>query len=241
MAKLTVIETKSETNPIETRMKMIRVVMLIVLGWLTLPTSVSAFYNPSTGRWLNRDPIDEPGFGQCIALPMDLGSLSDFEEDLNAYRLVFNDPPDRNDPLGLASRRPSTKRPKVNPCDGYKKYIPQKKCLCNCTWVPDPYTEHARKVCNGFMLLYDWSKAAQCVAKCLVAAEAGSRSIPWCSVRATVRLAAHVGCYAECGFIPYKGLPPGGADVGYNDLLGVLKKCKDPWNGQLPPGSITPE
>ena len=40
-------------------METIRVLLFFALSWLTLPASVLAFYNPSTGRWLNRDPIGE--------------------------------------------------------------------------------------------------------------------------------------------------------------------------------------
>ncbi len=38
-------------------MKTTRVLLLLALGWLVMPASVWAFYNPSTGRWLNRDPL----------------------------------------------------------------------------------------------------------------------------------------------------------------------------------------
>ena len=42
-------------------MKTVRVLLMVALAWLALPASVSAFYNPSTGRWLNRDPIGTRG------------------------------------------------------------------------------------------------------------------------------------------------------------------------------------
>ena len=35
--------------------------LMVALVWLALLTSASAFYNPSTGRWLSRDPIGEEG------------------------------------------------------------------------------------------------------------------------------------------------------------------------------------
>jgi hypothetical protein len=35
---------------------------LALVAWLLLPQTVHSFYNPSTGRWLSRDPIAEPGF-----------------------------------------------------------------------------------------------------------------------------------------------------------------------------------
>jgi hypothetical protein len=39
--------------------KTIQVLLLMAMGWLALPAPAWAFYNPSTGRWLNRDPIGE--------------------------------------------------------------------------------------------------------------------------------------------------------------------------------------
>lgn len=33
-----------------------------LLLWLAFVPLAQAFYNPSTGRWLNRDPLGEPGF-----------------------------------------------------------------------------------------------------------------------------------------------------------------------------------
>jgi hypothetical protein len=34
---------------------------LAVTAWLLLPQTAHCFYNPSTGRWLSRDPIEESG------------------------------------------------------------------------------------------------------------------------------------------------------------------------------------
>jgi hypothetical protein len=61
-----------------------------LLGTLVLLTSVAdlqAFYNPGTGRWLNRDPIEERG-------------------EVNMYGFVGNSPDQRVDPLGLQSAPP---------------------------------------------------------------------------------------------------------------------------------------
>ena len=63
-------------------MRAIRLMLFtLVLGWLTVETC-QAFYNPSTGRWLNRDPIAEKG-------------------GLNLYGFVGNDSLDEIDILGL--------------------------------------------------------------------------------------------------------------------------------------------
>ena len=54
------------------------------------------FYSPSTGRWLSRDPIDDPGF-ILLQEDADLGG----EASLNAFYFVGNDPIDGYDFLGL--------------------------------------------------------------------------------------------------------------------------------------------
>jgi hypothetical protein len=56
---------------------------LLPLAWLSLTVlPASAFYNPSTGKWPNRDPIEEKG-------------------GLNHYAFVKNEPTARIDRLGL--------------------------------------------------------------------------------------------------------------------------------------------
>src|SRR5439155_1879632 len=54
------------------------------------------YFNPSTGRWLGRDPLGEVGF-ECLrgGKSKTLGSGS------NLYAFLSNDPLDQNDYLGL--------------------------------------------------------------------------------------------------------------------------------------------
>lgn len=61
-----------------------------------------AFYNPTTGRWLSRDPIGELGFRASL---MDLGeeNASESNEDTTPYTYVSNDPANSIDPTGLFS------------------------------------------------------------------------------------------------------------------------------------------
>ena len=189
------------------------------------------YYNASAGRWVSRDPIQEPGFRECAFrdLSEEMIFVLELDEDPNAYGFVSNDSLSQTDVLGLAKKL-AKKKPAKNPCDGYKKFIPTPKCICNCKLISDPYPTNAEKVCNGFMNMYNWSSKAQCVAQCLVAIEATTYRNKWCSVRATVRLAAHIQCYASCGFYPWKGIPPGGVGVGGGDLAVIIAKCRDPWN-----------
>lgn len=55
-------------------------------------------YNPSTGRWLSRDPINEPGFNVLIR------SQNPFnvDEEKNLRGFVRNNPANDYDPLGLS-------------------------------------------------------------------------------------------------------------------------------------------
>jgi hypothetical protein len=57
--------------------------LLLVLLVVSLAREAQAFYNPSTGRWLSRDPAQEQG-------------------GLNLYGFISNDALDRGDDLGLA-------------------------------------------------------------------------------------------------------------------------------------------
>jgi hypothetical protein len=42
--------------------KQIRTLLVLLAAWILLPRVSQAYYNASTGRWLNRDPIEEQGF-----------------------------------------------------------------------------------------------------------------------------------------------------------------------------------
>jgi RHS repeat-associated protein len=71
------------------------------LLWLLFLTAAfvapaQAFQDPSLGRWLNRDPLGEPGFEILRGGQADLPG-----DGLNLYSFVQNDPIDRTDYLGL--------------------------------------------------------------------------------------------------------------------------------------------
>ena len=70
----------------------------MLLGLMVWTETASAFYNPSTGRWLNRDPIGELGHQR---LPTGRGSR--FRSgDGNLYCFVGNNPLTKFDLLGLS-------------------------------------------------------------------------------------------------------------------------------------------
>ena len=73
----------------------------VVLAVLVLACPVHAFYNPSTGRWLNRDPLGEPGFELIRQRhPLVLG------DGPNQYLFIRNNPPAFFDPFGLCPEDP---------------------------------------------------------------------------------------------------------------------------------------
>src|SRR5262245_1272612 len=71
--------------------------LLGVLGALFMLTQIAhAFYDPSLGRWINRDPIGERGFGAVARL-----STSSFYDDPNPYLFIRNEPVSLYDAFGL--------------------------------------------------------------------------------------------------------------------------------------------
>jgi hypothetical protein len=84
--------------------------ILVVLFALSFAQMASAYYCPSTGRWLSRDPVGEPGF-QAITQPGISASSAPgrwIQRDtigerggLNLYGFVGNKPTSKYDFLGL--------------------------------------------------------------------------------------------------------------------------------------------
>jgi RHS repeat-associated protein len=94
---------------------------LIILFWAG---NVFAFYNPSTGRWLSRDPIGEPGFLFGTSGPNSLSQAKIF----NLYTFVANAPISQWDHLGLEMPTwkelpeiPCCQCPYADPCAEAKK------------------------------------------------------------------------------------------------------------------------
>jgi RHS repeat-associated protein len=115
------------------------------------------YYNPSTGRWISRDPIEETG-------------------GLNIYSIVANNPLDKVDPIGLSS---VTKQGFLQALDAAKAVM-HKKCFCcdsknvaKCSSEADSIVSTIENVVNtnfgkgtntgsdnvGGYLCWDWANA----------------------------------------------------------------------------------
>lgn len=110
---------------------------LFVALW-TAQTAL-AWYDPSTGRWLTRDPIGEPGFQalqRVRAIPQATGVASssgrwihrDRPDNENRYLFVGNNPVSHVDPLGLI---------KFEGCEGREEEL-QQQFNNFCQKVKDP-------------------------------------------------------------------------------------------------------
>jgi len=93
-------------------MKRKAVLFAILILTFILTINASAMYDPQTGRWLSRDPVNEPGFrlmieGNLHAVsfnPMPIIYVSDLESDTVKYLLyafVENNPINKYDIYGL--------------------------------------------------------------------------------------------------------------------------------------------
>ncbi len=116
-------------------MKTKLVVILLLVG-VFLGREAQAFYNPNTGRWLNRDPIDEAGFElgfikQSI-LPADdeqgIASEPTAAQPIqgNPYCFLSNEPVSAFDALGLWQLR-------CRPLAGVGGATGQRHCWIECS------------------------------------------------------------------------------------------------------------
>jgi RHS repeat-associated protein len=77
----------------------LRVSVGLTILFLATQAHAMRWYSPSTGRWLSRDPINEPGFQLLTGR-----KSGNILEESNLYRFVSNDPITRFDSLGLTER-----------------------------------------------------------------------------------------------------------------------------------------
>jgi RHS repeat-associated protein len=77
-------------------MKKTLLLLAAIAAWSTI--QASAFYNPSAGRWLSRDPINEAGFS---LLRGNARATWNLEAEKNLCAFVGNNPISSIDTLGL--------------------------------------------------------------------------------------------------------------------------------------------
>ncbi len=188
-------------------------------------------YNPTDGRWINRDPIAEQGGWNLYAFVRNNGID---KRDRNG--LGFNLPiphsefPTPTNNGGIVWSNGEYTPPGIHPsiplspdelASWFCRYsTPAPKCTCqNSSKVIDPYPDKARSICIDFLKKYKFSVAVISTALCLVNAEKQCQKVSCCSERNFCRLKAHVTCYISRVFIPFLGLPKGGSDIGWNMLL----------------------
>ena len=199
------------------------------------------YLQPKFARWLNRDPIFERGglnlygfvknsptskwdklglascnwkFGDCGITP---------SSPLTTFIILLSDDapllPSLYDEIFTDDDVPIPAPPKDKVCDGYQD-VPSNKCKdkkgCE---KEDDYPERAENICRDFMKRYEPSNALDCVANCLIDMEKTIQTIHDCSLRNASRLVAHFECYVKCGFVPYRGMPGDGWNLGVMELI----------------------
>jgi len=80
-----------------------------LLALLSAPTLASAYYDPGVQRWINRDPLLEPGFEIVRSAyapsgaPRGFLSFGEFLEGLSLYGFLRNTPTMHVDPFGTVT------------------------------------------------------------------------------------------------------------------------------------------
>lgn len=123
-------------------MKTTKSIITVLFALLTAQMA-SAYYCPSTGRWLSRDPIGEPGFqaitqpGISASLPAGCWIQRDSiatKSDPNRYVFVRNKPTDNFDELGLLVGTVSVLRFQPWVENGFPRYA--RGWIANFQWSP---------------------------------------------------------------------------------------------------------
>ncbi|MGO8931772.1 MAG: hypothetical protein ACLQU3_33370 [Limisphaerales bacterium] len=88
---------------------------LLLIAWLVLPQAAHCFYNPSTGRWISRDPLGDESFLKPHTLG-DIATEQVLRQEALKPPFLFpqNNPISSIDPLGLCP--PGT-------CDKWQIYV----------------------------------------------------------------------------------------------------------------------
>jgi hypothetical protein len=79
--------------------------LLVTALLVLLAPGAFAYYNPSTGRWLNRDPVEEPGFRSAVLNSSSLRRETAWQE-VSPHRFAANNPVNKLDLWGLSCKDP---------------------------------------------------------------------------------------------------------------------------------------
>jgi RHS repeat-associated protein len=122
---------------------------LVLCGLVCAPTA-SAYYDPGVQRWINRDPIDEPG--SQVTTGRLVGSTA--PEEPNQHSFVKNTPVNTTDALGLAVAKEaevcfaaSPLYPDDPACEKYGEgqYLGAGlKCFCRAPFLKDSWSNYVR-------------------------------------------------------------------------------------------------
>ena len=137
----------------------IQLLLLALLG-LVLTPAAQAYYNSSTGRWLNRDCLNEQG----SRLAQRLSERPQRSEEMNLFRFVRNNPMVGSDAVGL-----KTKAERAGACQDPCKEYAAAQLEENEGWMLD-----GAPICCGGKLYYcSWgqdrvknARAKQIAKKC---------------------------------------------------------------------------
>jgi RHS repeat-associated protein len=122
--------------------------LLFMCATLTEVLPAHAYYDPGAQRWINRDPIGEPGFELLRGIRMPNNGYP------NLYVFVGNDPVQGIDELGLAYGNP------IPPCAPYPE----------CMKPSDDQIQKGKSMCAKVL-------NAGCFTACAAAVAAGAVSI----------------------------------------------------------------
>jgi len=140
---------------------------LVITALVFSTPAATGFCDPSIGRWIQRDPIAEPGAAKLRysrarwfedASEPSVAAISSrvkyFQQNLKKplYTFVLNNPADRIDPVGLDSPG----------CDGVPGFV-ESACLLECCAEHDQcFRDHHCTARSWLLIWCPWSRCGGC-------------------------------------------------------------------------------